>query len=240
MIRALRLDDDRDFTPLLEALQRELIDAAIYYKLHHDVWAAKRRYRLAMAQSWTFWSLTLRALSDVTLHHLCKAYDVNRDSLSLFRFLKMIQERPDLFAPAKFRARIPDNPYADSLSRDSRLPEVRQLRKDLRYVHPNTNPRVRTLVAWRDKFYAHRDPRHVLDPASIPPLAWKDVRSLMKMGVRIINRYSQLSTASVYSTRMAGHDDYEGVLKAVQLEVKMHEAEIRRQIGAATRTKSRK
>ena len=86
------------------------------------------------------------------------------------------------------------------------------------------------LVSWRDKFYAHRDPDHVLDPELIPPLTWRDVHALMNMGVRIINRYSQLSTASEHSTRMVGDDDYQVVFKAIRLELKTHEVELRREL----------
>ncbi|MPZ20370.1 MAG: hypothetical protein GEV06_21010 [Luteitalea sp.] len=222
---ALRLRDDSDFKPLLDALADELVMAAIYFKLYQDLIEAKNgEYEREISQSWTFWSLTLRSLIDATVYRICKAYDHNRDSLNLKNLLELVRERQDVFDRDTFRERLKDNPYVDSLAKDTRLPDAAQLEADLEFVQVKSNPLVKRLVTWRDKFYAHRDPAHALDPTTFDPLLVSDVETLVKEGMRIINYYSSLYAATTHSTQMVGHDDYLSVLKAVRKRLERYEA----------------
>jgi len=232
---ALRLRDDSDLKFLLDALADELVMGAIYFKLYQDLIEAKNgEYGREISQSWTFWSLTLRSLIDATVYRICKAYDHNRDSLNLRNFLELVRERQDVFDQDKFRERLKDNPYVDSLAKDTRLPDAARLEADLEFVQVKSNPLVKRLVTWRDKFYAHRDPEHALDPTVFDPLLVSDVETLVKEGMRIINHYSSLYAATTHSTLMVGRDDYLSVLKAVRERLERYEAEFQREMNLAT------
>ena len=228
---SLHIQDDKEFRPLLDALKDELVSAAVTFRLYQDLLAAKEKYSREMSQSWTFWSLTIDALADSTVYRIAKAYDHNKGSLDLRNFLALVQERKDLFNPDKFLERLKDNPYAESLSQISRVPKDERISAHLEFVHAASNPLVKRLVTWRDKYYAHRDPDHVLDPQTVDALLITDVETLITEGVKIINCYSDLFTASVDSTKMIGHQDYESVLKAVRYRLDGYEAEIQRRLA---------
>jgi hypothetical protein len=94
-------------------------------------------------------------------------------------FLVLVRERQDVFDQDTFRERLKDNPHVDSLAKDTRLPDAAQLEADLEFVQVKSNPLVKRLVTWRDKFYAHRDPKHALDPTAFDPLLVSDVETLV-------------------------------------------------------------
>lgn len=228
-MRALHLNADADFRILLEALQSEIGAAADSFKLHQDLLRATRTHSTEMAQSWTFWSLAIRALGDSAIVRLCRVYDHQKDALSLGRFLRLVEARPDLFDSDKFRERLKGNPYVESLAARPRRPDPKQVARDLRFVHAKTNAVVRRLVAARDKIYGHRDPDVVTGQQPIPLLLARDIKTLLARGRRILNRYSELSMASVFAERMVGHDDYKAVFRAVREAVRRHDKEIARQ-----------
>jgi hypothetical protein len=71
--------------------------------------------------------------------------------------------------------RLKDNPHAESLAEKPRTPDPDTLTAHLDFVRAKSNPMVKRLVTWRDKYFAHRAPDHVLDPDSIGDLlAWNN------------------------------------------------------------------
>ena len=50
-------------------------------------------------------------------------------------------------------------------------------------------------------------------------LAFDELRTLLERAKTILNRYSYLFAASVYSTTVVGHDDFDYIFKCVQEKV---------------------
>ncbi len=231
--------DSNEFNSLLHALADEIVDAKIYFNLHQGLVAAFAEYEVEFGQSWTFWSLTLRAHTDAVLVRLCKAYDQfdrNNPSLNLGSLLGTIKANMHLFDETDFRERLKDNPYVNSLAKTVRRPDAVQLQKDLDSVSKD-DPLVKKLTIWRHNYYAHRSRQHALDADAFskqhPFLSIEEIEALLKNGVAIMNRYSHLFSATLHSTHMIGHDDYLSVLEAVRRDLKAQEAQIQKELAAA-------
>jgi hypothetical protein len=61
------------------------------------------------------------------------------------------------------------------------------------------------------------DPHPVFDGIRLMLIVSLDIiKQLLKEGMAILNRYSNLFHATTYSTQIVGHDDYHKVLEAVR------------------------
>jgi hypothetical protein len=144
----------------------------------------------------------------------------------------MISENLYLFDTDSFRERLKSFPFVDSLAQDARKPDSKQLDIDRKLVAPS-EPLVKKLVQFRNNALAHRNVREVMKqprPTTTYSLTVDELKMLLTRAIQILNRYSSLFHAQTYSTQIVGHDDYEGVLKAVRSELDRREAEIRREI----------
>jgi hypothetical protein len=54
-------------------------------------------------------------------------------------------------------------------------------------------------------------------------LTFNDINRLLKRGARILNKYSNLFNANIYSTQIVGHDDYLYVLNAVKSDLEQQD-----------------
>lgn len=214
--------DSAQFKRLLEALVDELIDARDHFRLHQDLDASIPEYQTEFNQSVGFWTSTLRAHMDAAVLRLCKAYDQSKDkpNLNLRNFLETIQANLHFFDEANFRERLKDNAFVDSLAKDPRKPDTAQLRKDLEWV-TNANPLVKNLTLWRHHHVAHRSRSSALDPrgfAQQNPLPFSEIKALIDNGLRIVNDYSSLFSATVHTSTPI--KDYKYLLEAVRRDLK--------------------
>ena len=210
-----------EFSRLIEALSRDIVDAQIHYKMFRDLHAALKEKPIVEAQSRTFWSLTLAAHLERTLNLLCRVYDQNSKALHLYSWLLTIREKIDLFDEDNFRERLKDNPYVNSLASDSRKPDQKTLEEDIQLCS-STNDLVKTLLIHRGNRVAHRNASDVIKDKKIGdkyPLTYGDVETLLKRATTILNRYSNLFSANTYSTQMIGHDDFNYIIKCVEEKV---------------------
>ncbi len=226
-----------EFGLLLSALANELVDAKVHFKLYQDLVAAIPVYPDEFSQSWTFWSLTISAHLDAVALRLCKAYDQSftATTLNLRSFLEIINANLNLFEKPNFRERMKGNPFVDSLAATAREPEPDQLKKDIESVG-HSNPLVKNLTIWRNNFYAHRSVAHVLDAGTFAnyPVPIADVEALLENGLAILNRYSNMFSATLFSTMIVGRDDYLHLLKSVRESLDAEEARIEEEIKRFT------
>jgi hypothetical protein len=156
-----------EFERLLDALCDEAVTACIHFRLYNDLEASRSEYATAFNQSWTFWSLTFQSHWDTTLFRLCKIYDQHKTSLNLRNLLDTIEANLGVFDVENFRERLKGNPFVESLSSRATRPAVDELRKDRDSV-TEVDPRVKSLVVWRNNFFAHRSAKHVSSGSSLP------------------------------------------------------------------------
>lgn len=231
----IKIDNSKQFHHLLKALASELVEGNIHYKLHRDLVDSISIYSTEINQSTTFWSLTIKSHLDVSMYRLCKIYDQHSKSLNLKNLLDTIKKNIGIFDVEDFRERLKDNPFVDSLSKDSRKPDKRQLAKDVAYVTARDNPLVDRLIkGWRNNLLAHIGARPIVQGKDITkkyPVTSEEIGELLTNGMSILNRYSHLFSANTYSTQMVGHDDYNFVLKSIKENLnqinKRHEEEIK-------------
>lgn len=233
----LKVKDATELKAMITALAADLVDASIHLKLLMDLDHSRNEFAKELNQSNTFWFLTFRAHSDAAMLRLCRAYDPHDNSLNLTTFLSTIRNHRDWFDEAPFRERKKDSPYVDSLAASPRRPDDTQIDADLALA---SDELVKRLVVWRHSAVAHRSREYALRPHEVvarSPISLDDMQTLVDRGTQILNRYSDLFDANVFSTQMIGRDDYRRVLEAVRshlLKRKMEfEAEVRRTRGEA-------
>jgi hypothetical protein len=137
------------------------------------------------------------------------------------RFTSTIQENLHLFDDAAFRERLKDNPYVASLAENPRKPDPAVLTDDIAACS-SSDPIVKKLTIYRGNRIAHRSARFLLsslDKDEKYGLTFDELRTLLERAKTILNRYSYLFDASVYSTTVVGHDDFDYIFKSIQEKV---------------------
>jgi len=208
---------EEQFKQLLERLSNDLLNASHHCKLYINLQDALSQYEREINQCVAFWGLTIDAHKEISILNLCRAYDHNPKSLSLKELIQIIQGNTELFDISKFRERLKDNEYVDSLAQTQREPTREQLAEDLRFVS-NDNPLVKKLTIVRGNVIAHTNKGQVISPKSnLDPLTWAEVELLISKGLEIYNKYCLLFYAQSHSSTLIGEDDYKQVLKYIRL-----------------------
>lgn len=218
---------------VLNAMVVELVDANIHFTLLADLAKARRRYWREFGLSHAFWSLTMRAHQDATLVRLCKTYSQDQRSVNLRTFLETVAANLHFFDADRFRERLRDNPEVDELLKGRRPPTAARVERDLITVRQASERRVRNLMMWRHKYYAHRDPTKILKGIVLSqqyPLSYTDIGWLLHNALRIVNYYSRLYAASVNMRTIVGQDDYQHVLAALRESLRARDARLRKQV----------
>jgi hypothetical protein len=213
----IKIKDGDEFKRLLNGLSNDIVDAHIHHKMRKDLLKEANKYPLVFSQSNTFWSTTLRAHHLASFSLLSKAYDTDDKSLHLFSWLQTIKENRQLFEEKSFRERLKDNPFVDSLAKDSRVPDMLLLDADIRSCSM-TDPMVKALFINRSNSLAHRNAKNTanaIDIADSYPISWDDFETLLARALTILNRYSSLFEAATYSTNAIGSQDYGYIFKCV-------------------------
>ncbi len=141
----------------------------------------------------------------------------NIKALHLYSFLQTIKANPGLFSEAKFRERKKDNPFADGLTEECRIPDLAKLELDISLCSDD-DALVNTLIIHRGHILAHRNAKNVAKGRSsneTHPLTLEDFETLLKRAIIILNTYSQLFEASSYSTKVIGADDFRYIFDCV-------------------------
>ena len=229
----IQFNTDEEFQRLLASLAQELVDANIHWRLLSDLKEKIKIFSTEYNQSVAFWSLTFQAHLDATIFRLIRIYDGNSSSLSLKNLLDTISANLGIFDTERFRERLRDNPFVESLADDARKPEEQQLINDIAFVS-NDNPIVKKLTIWRNNLFAHKSARNAVNGYNIAtdyPLDEKEIEELLTTGMAILNRYNSLFHASTYSTQIVGHDDYQFILDSIRVNLERMEQEVQNDIA---------
>ena len=215
---------EEEFTKLLDVLVDDLLDANHHYRLYHNLRQSLKEYEHEINTYSGFWSLVFDALREVCLVHLCRAYDNRQrkdgtfDTLSLKNLLLIIQGNTEIFDISKFKERLKENSYVDSLAQEDRKLNDEQIKMDLQAVSKDTNPLVDKLYKLRNKKIAHTDINEILKGKDEPnPLTWSEIEDLINTGLRIFNEYLKRFNASTYSAMLIGENHYKEVLKLLRI-----------------------
>jgi len=222
----ISVNDSAEFERLLKALSDDIVDAHIHYRLYEELVGAIEKYPLVVHQSNTFWTYTLQAHLNSCVFALIRAYDQDSRSLHLRSWLITIQENLQLFDDTAFRERLKDNPYVASLAEDLQKPDPTILADDIAACSI-TDTVVKELTIYRSNRIAHRSARFLLSARHNEKYGptFDEVRMLLDRAKTILNRYSHLFLASVYSTTIVGHDDFEYIFQSVQEKVEQSRKE---------------
>jgi hypothetical protein len=224
------IGNEKQFGLLLDALSSDIGCAHFHYKLLRALQGSHDQYSEVFSSSPTFWFLTSQAHEDATLFRLGRVFDTQKRALSLVNWLLTIKSNLHLFDEPNFRKRLSGNAFVDSLAEASRKPDETELDRDIASVADDVV--VKKFIGIRHKYLAHRDPNLLLVGAD---LSWEDIEYLLDLASRLFNKYTNFFAASVYSTTMAGQDDYKRVLDAIKDSIDSYkravQAEIKKQLG---------
>lgn len=232
----IKINTSVEFKRLIKALSDDVVDAHIHYLLYEDLSKALESHPLVAQQSKTFWTYTLQAHLNSSIYALFRVYDQNKRSLHLRSWLITIQDNLHLFDKTAFRERLKDNPYVASLTSDSKKPDPAELKQDI-VACSCSEPVVNKLIIYRGNRIAHRNAKLLIGtqaPSSNQALTFQDLNILLERAKTILNRYSYLFEASVYSTKIVGRDDYNCIFMAVEEKVNL--AQLQRDLLAQRAT----
>ena len=230
-IQMINIKNSVEFGRLLKTLSDDIVDAHIHYQMYWELNQALNQHPLVVQQSNTFWTFTLQAQLNSSVYTLCRIYDKNDRSLHLYSWLSTIEKNLHLFDEGAFRERLKDNPHVDSLARSLTKPDETVLKQDILLCSTN-DPLVKNLTTQRGSRIAHKNAKHIVAERDIGgeyPLTFSDVAKLLERASTILNRYSYLFGANVYSTQVVGHNDYKYIFKCVEEKVEVSQKEWRQQ-----------
>ena len=210
-----------EFCRLLEGLANDLVHANIHWRQWNDLANALEVQPQVWGQSRTFWDLTLKANIYTALQSLCRAYDQHQKSLHLLSWLRTIQANTHLFGQDEFKRRLARNPFVEGLATAPRTPDPNVLEQDIKLCSIS-DPDVHLLMQYRGNFLAHRNAKFTSSGTANNgkyALPRTQIEVLLERARTILNRYSNLFSASAHSVNMLGHDDYKYVFKSVQAAV---------------------
>ncbi|SRR6266496_1124011 len=206
----IRVTSEEEFSRLLDALARDVVNANIYYRLFVDLLASLDKYGKELWESNTFWWLTMQAIKEAYLFRLCRIFDHTTKTLSLVNLLDTIKANLHLFDEPHFRERLKGNPFVDSLAEGVRAPAKDELLTDIDFANQNKNPVVKKLLVWRGNAYAHTGAKVTLGKTdSLEDISADEVKELLDRSFAIFNKYSRLYKATSWSKQVVGHDDHQ-------------------------------
>ena len=233
---AIAIRNANQMRTLIHTLASDFVDANIAFRLNRDLIDASEQYNQELHQSWTFWTLTVQAHLDAAIFHICRLFDQKPNVLGLRGFLETVRANLHLFTPERFRERLADRQGAEELRANPPLLVREALDRDIAYAKRDSNERVDRLIDVRHNYYVHRNAARVLGAVLVSDedlLTIEDIGELLRGGMEIVNRYSNVFNANTYSVQMVGRDDYEYVLEAIREKLQQYRAQIAEQCRAA-------
>ena len=213
----------------IATLAHDVVDAVIHWKLSRGILEATETWPLVTQQSNTFWSLTVKAHVNFSVVCMCRVFDKEHKSLHLPGLLQIIEQNLRLFNEFEFRARLRDNPFVASLADSARIPDIKQLTKDITLCS-QSDPIVKRLTIHRNTAVAHLSQELKLNGTAVTSqveITNPEFETLLSRANEIVNRYSSLFSAEYFSTQIVGHDDYKTIFRWIQERVESERSKYR-------------
>ena len=224
---SINICDSADFERLLKRLATDIVNGAIFYKLHRDLRSSVEEFEPEFNQSPGFWSLTLHAHLDAARIRLLRVYDQHDQALSLRSWLETIRDNLALFG-SNAGENLPE-----VISRGAMRPDPGQLDADLGSVS-HSDALVKKLVVLRGNVIAHTSARDVIEELRLEDrfaLTYDDLSELVSRATTVFNRYSNLFKRETWESQMVGHDDFRHVLASVRRDLERDRAEFKAKLS---------
>ena len=209
---------------LLEALKTEITNANSYHRLFLGLIKSRPAHEREFQQSEVFWHLTQKALMEARLINLCRVYDQHSVALNLVNLLETIKANLHFFSEADFRKRLKGNAFVDYLAKDSRIPQLDDIERDIKSVSCKQES-VKKLMIWRNNIAAHYNAQLSLRKNQVledNPLSEAEIEQLLEHSLTIFNKYSSLyNNSGLWREHLwLGQDDFKSLLKFMGLGLK--------------------
>lgn len=206
--------DAREFSRRLSALAQDIIDAHIHYKLWRDLQKQHKANPLVMAQSPTFWRLTLKAHLTTSLYHLARVFVPERNAMSIGMLLSVIRENDKVFS--RKATALAGSPLAECLAKNGKVLDPSSLTEDIA-VCAGGDVLVRKLIDARAKGFAKVGTKAGLGirrDAEAAILSFREMEILLMRALLVFRRYSDLFEATSQSGKVIANDDFKRLFEA--------------------------
>ena len=156
-----------------------------------------------------FFGIVLNSLVSDIIISLAKFYENydgrKRSDRNINRFLNFIESNTDIF---------PTDPEAKKMY-NFNYTINEELINEHRAEIENIKGILDNLFQWRDKYFAHFDKKYFLNDKALVedyPLNYEDIRYLIDLGAKILNKYSVAYNGMHYSIENVNRDDFEKVI----------------------------
>jgi hypothetical protein len=152
---------------------------------------------------------------DAALMRLCRVFD--KTGLSIEQLLLAVKQHPDWLDKNEVREKMSQHPLLKRSVHKQRDIDVEQLDLDIRFVSV-VNPLVGKLRKWRDKRLFHKTPDGIWEKEDFTEhysLLWSELDELVRVGFKILNRYSWHTIGTRSHVNGDLLDEYERVFQAL-------------------------
>src|ERR1035437_9425258 len=195
MAKPIQISGENDFEKLLKRLSDDIVKAPAFLRINKRLGECFENYDDEVCQAEFFWAMVSGALRETGLSRLSRVYDKQKNALGLPALLVTIKANRHLFADKAVTKRVSrmNASFADSIIPGSHFPDSQVLQNDLALVS-YSDPLVRKLLDWRDKFGAHISSEQTIK-RNIPDTGLPTQDEAFKLCERafdVFNRYSSL------------------------------------------------
>lgn len=200
--------DAKDFSRRLTALAKDIVDAHLHYKLWRDLQRQHEADPSVMAQSPTFWRLTLKAHFTTSLYHLSRVFVPERNTMTIGMLLAVIRENETVFL--RKGAAGADHPLAEALSKQGKATGFPLLTDDIALC-AGGDGLVRKLIDARARGFAKVGSKVGVSSrrdADAAIMSFRGMDILLMRSLQVFRRYSDLFDATSQSGKVLASDDF--------------------------------
>ena len=212
------------FLKYYEELIKETTYAHAHLKLWEQLVDCTKEYLHELNEAPHFFRLTMKSHLDNTILTLSRILDKYEGSLSIWKFLDLVEQNREIFSTQAFQNHIINNQYYEDLIKSHvpiTLNDIQGHRKEL----DGLRQVIDKIKTWRDKRLAHLDRRFHLRNRNVS-LQRQQIQNVIDTLARILNKYSSAYHASSWSIQFVSEGDFQGVMNAIRFRKVEHKKQL--------------
>lgn len=207
------------FLDLLKRLTNEIININSNFKLYRHLIKRLEDRLDAMEYAPSFFNSVMEALFTDVIMGLSKLFESKERSYgNIYTFLQFIEDNRSTFSLPRRLEREQNIGGLEDYIRESFLVEIEdKLAGNFKSLEEQTK-RIKILMHWRDKYYAHNDKTYFLKPDLITtemPLLYEDIEVLIDTATQILNDYSIRFDGKFKINYISNYDDIDNILDII-------------------------
>lgn len=204
---------EQRFVRYLDHLRRELQFADFHFRLSKRLMICVNSYNAELNNAPAFWGATINAHREAALWHLFRVIDQHPDGLHITKFLNYVENNwsffPEVFSRSDSSSWVSGKPTVSHQTIDDDRKRLDELRST-----------IDTMKTWRDKAYAHSDPRFVFADVDVHdkhPLPIDDFENVIRVVWDMLDTYGCAYNDTTWDMYLPGEAGIQTVMDALRL-----------------------